>query len=260
MPFSDKLSTERTVVVTGGVEGIGRAIADSFLRNGNRVAILDKNKSAGAEMQRGNPNVYFWEADLSDPAVCKTLIDKINDEFGRLDILVNNAGFQYVSPFEDFPDDISEKMFDLMLRTPFLLSKYAMPIMKKNHWGRIINIASIHGMVASPLKAAYVTVKHGLIGLTKAVALESITSGITCNAVAPTYVKTSLVTNQIKAQAEHLHVDESRVISDVLMKDSPVARLLEPEEVASMVMYLASDAASAINGSVLTIDHGYTSR
>lgn len=260
MTLSFEVSKERAVIVTGGVEGIGRSIAESFLKNGNRVAVIDKNGEAGQRMKEEFKGLGFFEADLSKPDLCKDLVSMVREELGRIDILVNNAGFQHVAPFEEFPDDVSEAMFNLMLRTPFQLSKYTIPAMKEHHWGRIINIASIHGMVASPLKAAYVTVKHGLVGLTRAIALESISYGITCNAIAPTFVRTALVTNQIKSQAEYMHVEESRVVSDVLMKDSPLKRLLEPEEVASLAMYLSTDAASGINGAVVPIDHGYTAR
>lgn len=251
-----QLSSEKVVVVTGGNSGIGRSIVEGFLSNGNRVVVIDIDKS----LEEVNKNLYFIRSDLSKPQVCEGIIKIIKERYGQLDILINNAGFQYVSPIDKFPDDISEKMMNLMLRTPYLLSKYSLPIMKENGWGRIINMASIHSLVASPYKSAYITVKHGLIGLTRAVAVESAQFGITCNAIAPTYVRTPLVDNQIKAQANYTHISEDKIISDVLMKDSPVKRLLEPNEVTSMVLYLSSDSAMSINGSVITIDYGYTSR
>lgn len=253
-----ELSPEKVVAVTGGNSGIGRSIVEGFLSNGNKVISIDINNNF--EEKDKNKNLYFIKSDLSKPDVCKDIIELIKERYGKLDILINNAGFQYVSPIEDFPDEISEKMMNLMLRTPYLLSKYSIPVMKNNGWGRIINMASIHGLVASLYKSAYITVKHGLVGLTRAVALESAQFGITCNAIAPTYVKTSLVDNQIKSQANYTHVSEDKIISDVLMKDSPIKRLLEPNEVTNMVLYLSSDLARSINGSVITIDYGYTSK
>lgn len=259
MSDNGKVSKEKVVLVTGGAEGIGRAIVSSFVANGNRVIMVDKNDKLGRKVQEQNENVLFMAADLSDPTASKGVIKTVDEELGRLDILVNNAGFQHVSSIENFPDDVFMSMINLMVVTPFLLSKYSLPLMKKNGWGRIVNIASIHGLVASPLKAGYVTSKHGLVGLTKAIAVESAPFGITCNAIAPTYVNTRLVSNQIKSQAENLHIEEERVINEVLMRNSPVRRLLEPNEVASLVMYLCLNDASAINGSILTMDHGYTS-
>ena len=161
---------------------------------------------------------------------------------------------------DEFPDDVFENMIDLMVISAFLLSKYSYKIMKKRQWGRIINIDSIHGLVASPNKIAYVTAKHAMVGMTKAIALEGILHGITCNAIAPTYVNTDLVHKQIKSQAEIMNVKEERVISEVLMHDSPIKKLLDPKDIANLVLYLCSENAYAVNGAVFTMDYGYTAR
>lgn len=255
-----KKTKPKTVIVTGGVHGIGRAIADSFLKSGNNVAIIDILESEGKEMESENDHVYYINSDLTNNSTVPLVIDKVIDKFGNIDILINNAGFQYVSDLENFPDDMILKMINLMLISPILLSKYSLRNMVQNGWGRIINISSIHGLVASPYKTGYVVAKHGLIGLTRSIAIEYALKGITCNAIAPTYVKTSLVESQIKKQAEYNKIKESDVINKILMKDSPIKNLLRPEEVSSLVCYLCSDAASSINGVVIPIDYGYTAK
>ncbi len=258
--MSDVKSNRKVAMVTGGASGIGMAIAKAFVSNGFQVVVVDINKINQKDTGNELKGVFFIEADLSKPENCKSIIEQTVKEFGRIDILVNNAGFQYISPIEDFPDDTSEKMFNLMLRTPFLLIKYSIPIMRKNGWGRIINISSIHGLVASPLKSVYVTVKHGLIGLTKATALESIQYGITCNAIAPTYADTKLVSDQIPIISKKLGIDKEKVVPDILMNDSPIKKLLDVDQITSVVSFLCLENASAINGIAIPIDYGYTAK
>ena len=253
-------SGKKVAMVTGGSSGIGLAIARTLLSNGFRIVIVDINKINKRDIDGDLKDVLFIEADLSKPENCKNIIETTITKFGRIDVLINNAGFQYISPIEDFPDDVSEKMFNLMLRTPFLLTKYSLPIMKQNGWGRIINISSIHGLVASPMKSVYVTVKHGLMGLTKATALESIQYGITCNAIAPTYANTKLVSDQIPIISKKLGIDLEKVVPDILMNDSPIKKLLDVTQITSIVSFLCLENASAINGIAIPIDYGYTAK
>ncbi len=250
---------DKTALVTGGSEGIGKSIVDSLIAAGNRVIIVDK-KDLKFEETRGNANVLFIKSDLMHTENCQRIVEVSVDRFHGIDILINNAGFQFVSSLEQFPEDVFRNMINLMVVTPFALSKLSIPLMKEKGWGRIINIASIHGMVASPFKAGYITAKHALVGLTKAISSESAPHGITCNAIAPFYVNTNLVTDQIRAQALAWGTSEDRVVEDILLKNSPVKRLIEPHEIASLAMYLCTDESSAINGAVLPIDHGYTSQ
>lgn len=251
---------KKVAVITGGSNGIGLEIARKFANEGFLVVIVDIKKIDEKYMENKLKNAIFIQMDLSKPENCKNLIEKISMDIGRLDILVNNAGFQYISSIEEFPDNVSEKMINLMLRTPFLLTKYSIPLMKKNRWGRIINISSIHGLVASPLKSVYVMVKHGIIGLTRATALEYIQDGITCNAVAPTYANTKLVSDQISIMAKKMGIAEERIVPEILMNDSPVKKLLELDQITSVILFLCSEEALAINGAVIPIDYGYTAK
>jgi 3-hydroxybutyrate dehydrogenase len=177
-----------------------------------------------------------------------------------VDILVNNAGFQHISPIEEFPIEQWNKLLGVMLTAPFLLMRYSWPMMKQKGWGRVINIASVHAMVASPFKAGYISAKHGVIGLTKTAALEGGEFGITVNAICPAYVRTPLVENQIADQARTRGIKEEEVVTDVMLKNAAIKKLIEPEEVANLVAFLASDQASSITGSSLTIDSGWTAQ
>ncbi|ETN89155.1 3-hydroxybutyrate dehydrogenase [Thermus sp. NMX2.A1] len=177
-----------------------------------------------------------------------------------MDILVNNAGFQHIDPVEEFPLETWQRMIQVMLTAPFQLIKALLPGMKAKGWGRILNIASIHGLVASPYKSAYISAKHGLLGLTKTVALEAGPYGITVNAIAPAYVRTPLVEKQIADQARTLSIPESEVVEKVFLAQAAIKRLIEPEEVAALALFLASEKASAITGAVFPIDLGWTAR
>lgn len=174
--------------------------------------------------------------------------------------MINNAGFQYIAPVEEFPEETWGRMVQVMLTAPFQLTKYLLPGMKHRGWGRIINIASIHGLVASPYKSAYISAKHGLLGLTKTVALETGPFGITVNAICPAYVRTPLVERQIADQARTRGIPEADVVERVMLELAAIKRLIEPEEVAAFALFLASDRAGAITGSVHTIDLGWTAR
>jgi len=249
----------KIALITGAASGIGLAIAQTLADENHQIVISDINQSAG-QQQAAKIGASFIEADLSKAKDCKNLVDSIIEQFGHLDILINNAGVQHVSSIEDFPEETWDKMIQLMLTAPFLLTKYVWPSMKNNGWGRIINIASVHAQVASLYKVAYISAKHGVIGLTKTAALEGGEFGITVNAICPAYVRTPLVDNQIKAQAKNLGIKEDEVIRQVMMKNVVIKRMIEPEEIGQMVSYLCSDAASAVTGSSFNIDLGWTAQ
>lgn len=249
---------DRVAIVTGAASGIGLAVVEELARQGASVVMSDINP-AGAEIAE-TLDAQFVQGDLIQREACKTLVDETMQRFGRVDILVNNAGFQHVSPIEDFPEDQWERMIALMLTAPFLLTRTCWPHMKAQGWGRVINMASIHGVVASPYKAAYISAKHGLIGLTRTTALEGGAHGITVNAICPAYVATSLVENQIDAQAEANQISRETVIEDIMLAPAAVKRLIQPSEIADMVIYLCSPSGSAITGASLMVDLGWTAR
>ncbi len=249
----------RVAIVTGGASGIGRAVAEKFTSLGCKVVIADFNADSGNETAQAI-GADFLQADLSDAEQCRTLVERTAEQHGGVDILVNNAGFQHISPIEEFPVEQWNKLLAVMLTAPFLLMRYSWPMMKQRGWGRVINIASVHAMVASPFKSGYISAKHGVIGLTKTAALEGGEFGITVNAICPAYVRTPLVENQIADQARTRGIREDEVISDVMLKNAAIKKLIEPEEVANLAAFLASDEASSITGSSLTIDSGWTAQ
>jgi len=251
--------TQKICLVTGAASGIGLAIAQSLKLEGNLVIISDVNLEQG-EREAEKISAEFIMADLSKQTDCKHLVDQIIEKHRRLDILVNNAGFQHVSPIVDFPEKTWDNMIQVMLTAPFLLTKYAWPSMQKNGWGRIINIASVHAQVASLYKVGYISAKHGVIGLTKAAALEGAEHGINVNAICPAYVRTPLVDNQIQAQAKTLHIAEDEVIKTVMLKNAAIKRLINPDEIGQMVVYLCSNAANSVTGSSWNIDLGWTAQ
>lgn len=249
----------RVAIVTGAARGIGRAIAEAFAQGGTQVVLADMNNDQGqavADAMGGD----FVMVDLARQDDCHRLVNETLTHYGRIDILVNNAGMQHIDTIEMFPVDIWDKMLAVMLTAPFLLTKYVWPTMKATGWGRIVNIGSIHSRVASPFKGAYVTAKHGLIGLTRTAALEGGAHGITANAICPAYVSTSLVEDQIVAQARTHGMSPQEVIEQVMLEPAAIKRLIAPEEVASLVVYLCSEAAGAITGADWTIDLGWTAR
>jgi len=249
--------SQRVAVVTGAASGIGLAVAETLAANDFRVVMADVN-AAGGQSEAKRLGAHFVHADLTDRTACKTLIDAAVAEYGSIDILVNNAGIQHVSPVEDFPEDKWDFMIRLMLTAPFLLTKYAWPHMKKAGWGRVINICSVHGLRASEFKSAYISAKHGMMGLTKTTALEGGPHGITVNAICPGYVRTPLVDNQIDAQAETHGIPREEVISKIMLKKASIKRMIEPDEIGAAVLYLCSDAAGCMTGVDFTIDCGWT--
>ena len=251
--------SERIAIVTGGASGIGRAIAEALADAGDRVVVADLNEASGKEFADAIGG-YFVRGDLSQRGDCKHLVDETLSHYGGVHILINSAGFQHIDPIEIFPEDTWDKMLAVMLTAPFLLTKYVWGAMKTHGWGRIVNISSIHGRVASPFKSAYITAKHGLIGLTRTAALEGGEHGITVNAICPAYVRTPLVESQIADQARTRGISTEDVVEKVMLEPAAIKRLITPEEVASVIVYLCSEAAGAITGADWAIDLGWTAR
>lgn len=255
------MSEPRTALITGAASGIGAEIAKTLFQDGCRVAIADLQEPDFLEDLSGAAErLIYVPVDLSEQKSCQGLVDQVLQKWPTIDILVNNAGFQHVSPLEEFPETVWEKMLQVMLTAPFLLTRYVLPGMKQNQWGRIINMGSIHSQVASLNKAGYIAAKHGLVGLTKTTALEGGPFGITANVICPAYVRTPLVEQQIASQAETLGISVEEVENQVFLKASATGSMIEPSEVAAMVQFLCQDSARSITGSCWTIDGGWTAQ
>jgi len=250
----------RAAIVTGAASGIGRAIATDLAQQGALVLCADLNVDDGERIAAELPNGSFQRADTAKQADCDALVARAVRDFGAVDILVNNAGLQHVAPVEEFPVETWERLVRIMLFGAFYLTRAALPHMYRKGWGRIVNIASVHGLVASPYKSAYVAAKHGLVGFTKAVALEAAEKGVTVNAVCPSYVRTPLVEKQIADQAKVHGISEDAVIRDIMLAPAALKRLLEPSEVAAYVRFMCSDEAAGITGATQVIDAGWTAR
>ncbi|MEE1802227.1 3-hydroxybutyrate dehydrogenase [Streptomyces sp. JV176] len=247
----------RTALVTGAASGIGRACALRLAAAGARVRAVDRNGEELASLAREAEDAGAVGA-LDARVLDLTDLDAAGKAAEGADILVNSAGLQLVRPIEDFPPDVFHTVLTVMLEAPFRLIRGALPHMYAEGWGRIVNISSVHGLRASPYKSAYVAAKHGLEGLSKTAALEGASHGVTSNCVNPGYVRTPLVEKQIADQAQTHGIPEDRVVADVLLQDSALKRLLEPEEVAEAVAYLCTPQASFITGTSLTLDGGWT--
>ncbi|MCJ8268657.1 MAG: 3-hydroxybutyrate dehydrogenase [Psychrosphaera sp.] len=251
--------TGKVAIVTGGASGIGLAAAQALIKDGHKVVIADRNAEVG-EQAANQLGALFIQADLAQREDNQRLIDETVAQLGSVDILVNNAGFQHICAVEEFPEDVWENMLAVMLTSPFLLTRYAWSHMKNKGWGRIINIASVHGLVASPYKSAYISAKHGLLGLTKTTALEGGEFGITVNAICPAYVRTPMVDKQIAAQAKTQNISTQEVIEKVMLKNAAIKRLIEPEEIGAFVSYLATPLARSFTGAALAMDLGWTAQ
>ena len=250
---------ERIALITGAASGIGRACAEALAAAGHRVAVVDVDQEGGREVA-GALGGAFVAADLATRDGCRTAVARTVDELGGLDVLVNNAGFQHIDPIPDFPEDTWDDMIALMLTAPFLLTKYAWEHLKRTGQGRVVHIGSAHSLTASPFKAAYVTAKHGLLGLMRVTCLEGGEHGITCNTVCPAYVRTPLVERQIADQARTRGIRPDEVERKVFLENVAVKKLLEPEDVGAHVAFLVSEAAWGITGSTQTMDLGWTAR
>ncbi|MBW9092987.1 3-hydroxybutyrate dehydrogenase [Microbacterium jejuense] len=242
----------RRALVTGGASGIGLACAREFAARGAHVIIADLNADA-AEDAAASVGGEPWVVDLSDTAA-------LDDLTLDVDILVNNAGIQRVSPITEFDPDTFRLLLRLMLESPFLLIRAALPAMYERGWGRVVNISSAHGLRASAFKSAYVSAKHGLEGLSKVTALEGAPHGVTSNCINPAYVRTPLVEKQIADQAKVHRIPESEVVEQIMLTESAVKRLVEADEVASLAGWLVSDKAGMVTGASYTIDGGWTAR
>ena len=246
-------SQKKAAIVTGAASGIGRAVATRLETDGMDVLSVDLKPDPDGP---GTP----YQADLTDAEANEAAVNEALDRFGRLDVVVANAGIQHVSPIEDFPVDKWNTIVSLLLTSPFLLARYSWPALKQAKAGRFIAIASVHGLVASPYKAAYISSKHGVVGLCKTLALEGADHGITANAVCPGYVRTPLVEKQIADQAKAHNLPEEEVLEKVILQPHAVKELIEPSEVAGVVAFLAGPEGKMFTGAPITLDQGWTAR
>jgi 3-hydroxybutyrate dehydrogenase len=254
----------RVAIVTGAGSGIGKAIAEALAREGVAVVVNDIDTESGMAVTQGiigsGGEAVFHFGDVSQVNDVVGLIRMTIDRYTRLDILVNNAGLQHIAPLPEFTEEKWNQLIGVMLTGPFLTTKYAFPHMMAQRKGRIINISSTQGLVSAEFKAAYVSAKHGVLGLTKVTALEGAPHNITAVAVCPCFVRTPLADKQIAGQAKFHGLTEQEVVEKIMMAPAALNRLLEPEEVAALVVYLATDVAQCITGSAVPIDCGWTAR
>lgn len=248
----------RTALVTGAASGIGRACALRLAAAGAEVRAVDRDAAGLAELAQQAERTGDLAGTVVPVVVDLTDLDAAERAAAGTDVLVNNAGLQLVRPIEEFPPDVFHTVLTVMLEAPFRLIRGALPHMYAQGWGRIVNVSSVHGLRASAYKSAYVAAKHGLEGLSKTAALEGAAHGVTSNCVNPAYVRTPLVEKQIADQAQAHGIPEERVLSEILLKDSAVRRLIEPEEVAEAVAYLCGPQASFVTGTSLVLDGGWT--
>lgn len=248
----------KVALVTGSTSGIGLAIAKALAGEGARLMINGFGDPDAIERECRELGAIHDGADMSSPSEIETMMKRCADELGGPDILVNNAGIQHVSPVEDFPTEKWDAIIAINLSSAFHTTRLAVPAMKTKKWGRIINTASAHSLVASPNKSAYVAAKHGIAGLTKTVALEVATSGVTVNCISPGYVWTPLVERQIPDTMKTRGLTREEVMNDVLLAAQPTKRFVKPEEVAALVLFLCRDDAASITGANLSMDGGWT--
>lgn len=255
---------QKVALITGSTSGIGLGVAMRLAQGGHNIILngfgdpqkIQWTANSIAEMYK--VEVVHSNADMTKPEEIEKMVHMAQNSFGSLDVVVCNAGIQHVAPIEDFPPEQWDMILTINLSSAFHVIRHAIPVMKQKKWGRIINIASAHALVASPFKSAYVAAKHGLAGLTKTVALEVAEHGITCNAICPGYVKTPLVDNQIADTAKARGISPEAVIRDVILGSQPTKEFVQTADVAELVAYLSGEHAAAITGAMLSIDGGWT--
>jgi len=256
----------RTAVVTGSTSGIGLGIARALAREGVNLVINGFGDPAAIEKTRAGlaaefgVSVAYSPADMTRTADIQAMVGLAEKEFGGLDILVNNAGIQHVAPIDEFPEDKWNQIIAINMSSAFHATKFALPLMRRGGWGRVINIASAHGLIASPYKVAYVAAKHGVVGMTKVTALETATENITANAICPGFVRTPLVEKQIDDIAAARGIPRERAISEVILAPQPSGKFVEIDQIAAIAVFLCSDAAASITGTSQSIDGGWTAR
>jgi 3-hydroxybutyrate dehydrogenase len=254
----------KVVIITGSARGIGFEIGKRFAENGAKVVLSDINEEMVTESAESLKQLGFEsigvKADVTSEEELQNLVNTAKETYGSVDIVINNAGLQHVSPIEEFPTEKFEIMIKIMLTAPFILTKTVFPVMKEQGFGRIINIASINGVIGFAGKAAYNSAKHGVIGLTKVAALEGAEHGITVNALCPGYVDTPLVRGQMEDLAKTRNVPLEKVLAEVLLPLVPQKRLLDVTEIADYALFLASDSAKGVTGQAVVIDGGYTAQ
>jgi len=264
--MNDEKLAGKSAIVTGSTSGIGLGIAQALARHGANVVVNglgDEEQIANAVTSvdaAGNGEIVFSAANMIQPNEIAAMVQSAVDTFGAVDILVNNAGIQFVSPVQDFPTEKWDDIIAINLSSSFHSIKAVTPHMLTAGWGRIISIASLHALVASPFKAAYVSAKHGIAGLTKVVALELAQQNITVNAIAPGYVETPLVTGQIADTAKVRGISEEEVVRDVMLAAQPTKKFIQIDELAELVIFLCGDAAASITGTVLPVDGGWSAQ
>lgn len=260
------MTQRKNAIVTGSTSGIGLGIATALAKKGMNVMLNGFGDTLVIEQIRKNLSdtygvqVVYSAADMSCPQAIATMMEEALDTFGQIDVVVNNAGIQHVAPVDEFPAEKWDAIMAINLSSAFHTTKRVLPGMKAQGWGRIINLASAHGLVASPFKSAYVAAKHGLLGFTKTVALEAAEHGITVNAICPGYVLTPLVEKQIPDTAQARGITEDEVKRDVLLKAQPTKKFVTVEQLGEMVVFLCGDAAASITGAALPVDGGWTAQ
>ena len=260
------MSEKLNAVITGSTSGIGLGIAEAFTKGGMNVMMngfgdADEIETTRARLEKENDTrVLYNGADMTKPDQIRGLIDETRDAFGQVDVLVNNAGIQFVSPVEEFPEGKWDAILAINLSSAFHTSKAVFAEMKERGFGRIINVASAHGLVASPFKSAYVAAKHGIVGMTKTLALEGAEFGVTVNAICPGYVKTPLVESQIPDTAKARGMTEEEVVQKVILEAQPTKKFVELSEIGALAMFLCSRNADSITGTALQIDGGWVAK